>query len=61
MARRILRSLFAAGVIDHPAKQAPIDFAADREVAQRAEEAGAVLLRNQDALLPLSRVASRSR
>lgn len=58
MARRILRSLFAAGVIDHPATQAPIDFAADRKVAQRAEEAGAVLLRNQDALLPLSAAQS---
>ncbi len=54
MVRRILRSLFADGVIDHPAKPAPIDFAADRKVAQRAEEAGAVLLRNEDALLPLS-------
>lgn len=54
MARRILRSLFAAGVIDHPAKRAPIDFAADRKVAQRVEEAGAVLLRNRDSLLPLS-------
>ncbi|WP_426663542.1 beta-glucosidase [Rhodanobacter aciditrophus] len=58
MARRILRSMFAAGVIDHPAKQAPIDFAADRKVAQRAEEAGAVLLRNRDALLPLSAMQS---
>ena len=54
MARRILRSLFADGVIDHPAKQAPIDFAADKKVAQQTEEAGAVLLRNQDALLPLT-------
>ncbi|MEY2152789.1 beta-glucosidase [Rhodanobacter sp. 115] len=54
MAHRILRSLFASGVIDHPAEQAPIDFAADRKVAQHVEEAGAVLLRNQDALLPLS-------
>ena len=58
MARRILRSLFAAGVLDHPATQSPIDFAADRKVAQRAEEAGAVLLRNQDALLPLSAAQS---
>lgn len=58
MARRILRSLFAAGVMDHPATQAPIDFAADRKVAQRAEEDGAVLLRNQDALLPLSAAQS---
>ena len=54
MVRRILRSLFANGVIDHPAQQAPIDFAADKKVAQRTEEAGAVLLRNEDALLPLS-------
>ncbi|MBD8880208.1 glycoside hydrolase family 3 C-terminal domain-containing protein [Rhodanobacter sp. 7MK24] len=58
MARRILRSLFATGAIDHPAKQAAIDFGADRKVAQRAEEAGAVLLRNQDALLPLSAAQS---
>ncbi len=58
MARRILRSLFAAGVIDHPAKPAPIDFAADRKVAQEVEEAGAVLLRNRDSLLPLSAVQS---
>jgi len=54
MARRILRSMFAEGIIDHPAKSAPIDFAADRAVAQKAEEAGAVLLRNQRDLLPLS-------
>ncbi|MEW9623544.1 beta-glucosidase family protein [Rhodanobacter geophilus] len=58
MARRILRSLFAAGVLDHPATQSAIDFAADRRVAQRAEEAGAVLLRNRDALLPLSAAQS---
>ena len=58
MVRRILRSLFANGVIDHPAEQAPIDFAADRKVAQQVEEAGAVLLRNQHALLPLSAAQS---
>ncbi len=54
MVRRILRSMFDAGVIDHLAKPGPIDFAADGAVAQRAEEAGAVLLRNQKNLLPLS-------
>jgi beta-glucosidase len=58
MARRILRSLFAAGVIDHPAQPASIDFDADRKVAQRVEEAGAVLLRNEDSLLPLSSTQS---
>ncbi|TAL87496.1 MAG: beta-glucosidase [Rhodanobacter sp.] len=54
MVYRIARSLFAAGVVDHPARQAPIDFAADARVSQRAAEAGAVLLRNHGALLPLS-------
>jgi beta-glucosidase len=58
MARRILRSLFAAGVVDHPPKREPIDFDADRKVAQRVEEAGAVLLRNRDSLLPLSTAQS---
>ena len=54
MVRRILRSMFAVGVIDHPSKQGPLDYAADGAVAQRAEEAGAVLLRNEHDLLPLS-------
>jgi beta-glucosidase len=54
MAHRILRSLFAAGAIDHPARAVPIDYKASRAVAQHAEEAGAVLLRNEHALLPLS-------
>lgn len=54
MVRRILRSMFVAGVIDHPAHASPIDFNADGDVAQRAEEAGAVLLRNEHDLLPLS-------
>lgn len=54
MVYRIARSLFAAGVVDHPAKKAPIDFAADAKISQHAAEAGAVLLRNEGALLPLS-------
>ncbi|WP_254063249.1 glycoside hydrolase family 3 protein [Rhodanobacter sp. L36] len=54
MAQRILRSVFAAGVIDHPAMVTPIDYETSRAVSQRAEEAGAVLLRNQQSLLPLS-------
>ncbi|HEY0199346.1 MAG TPA: glycoside hydrolase family 3 C-terminal domain-containing protein, partial [Rhodanobacter sp.] len=54
MVRRILRSLFAAGVIDHPARAVPIDYNASRTVSQHAEEAGAVLLRNEHELLPLS-------
>ncbi|KRE97669.1 beta-glucosidase [Frateuria sp. Soil773] len=54
MVHRILRSLFAVGAIDHPAAPAPIDYAADAKVAQRAAEAGAVLLRNEGGLLPLA-------
>jgi len=54
MVRRILRSMFAAGIIDHPAHAAKIDFAADGAVVRKTEESGAVLLRNQHDLLPLS-------
>jgi beta-glucosidase len=50
--------MFAAGLFDHPAAKAPIDVAASMAVARRAEEAGAVLLRNQHDLLPLARPAS---
>lgn len=55
MARRILRSLFAVGVIDRPppTKPEPIDAAAGAAVAQRVAEAGTVLLRNEGGLLPL--------
>ena len=57
---RILRSLFAAGVVDTPpAPGAAIDFEANAQVAQRQAEEGIVLLRNEDALLPLSRTATR--
>jgi beta-glucosidase len=53
MARRVLRSLFAVGAIDHPPQRMPIDFDAGARVAQRAAEQGIVLLRNQNQLLPL--------
>jgi beta-glucosidase len=54
MAGRILRSLFAVGVYDNPVAPGPIDIAAHREVSRRDAEAGAVLLRNVGAVLPLS-------
>jgi len=53
MAHRILRSMFHKGVIDHPVKIVPIDFAANGEISRRAAEAGAVLLRNERSILPL--------
>ncbi|AHX14946.1 beta-glucosidase [Dyella jiangningensis] len=53
MVQRILRSMFAAGVFEHPAKKAPIDSKANLAVARETLEAGAVLLRNDNNLLPL--------
>src|SRR5690606_21527691 len=60
MAARILRSIFAHGLVDHPVVEGqPIDFAANRAVSQRAAEAGMVLLKNEGGLLPLAATASR--
>ena len=54
MVHRILRSFFAVGAFEHPATEAPIDYAADARVSQHAAEQGMVLLRNQQQLLPLA-------
>lgn len=57
---RILRTLFAVGVFDDPPVVKPIDFAADAAVAERVEEAGAVLLKNARNQLPLSAASVHS-
>lgn len=54
MVHRILRSLFAHGLFDHPAARRETDYAKNGEVSLRAAEAGSVLLKN-DGVLPLSR------
>lgn len=54
MARRILRSLFAKGVMDQPVVEGPIDFAAHAAVTQADAEQAAVLLKNEGGILPLS-------
>ena len=59
MARRIVRSLFAKGVIDHPVAIGPIDFAAHAVVTQADAEEAIVLLKNDRALLPLAATARR--
>ena len=41
MAQRILRTMFAKGVIDHPVGIAPIDFAAHAEMSRRGRRAAA--------------------
>lgn len=53
MASRILRSLFAHGVIDNPVRPEPIDFAAGAAVSRADAEQAAVLLRNRNRILPL--------
>jgi beta-glucosidase len=59
MVRRIFRSMFAAGLFDHPPVKSPIDYAADSEVALRVAEQGIVLLKNDQGLLPLAATANR--
>ena len=59
MAGRILRSMFAKGVIDRPVAQGPIDFAAHAAVTRADAEQGAVLLKNENRVLPLGPNAKR--
>ena len=59
--RRILRTMFAHGLIDDPAPGIPqaIDYEAHALVAQRAAEGGIVLLKNSQGVLPLAATARR--
>jgi beta-glucosidase len=50
---RILRSMFATGVIDHPRQRFVVDPAAGLETARKIEEGGIVLLKNKANVLPL--------
>jgi beta-glucosidase len=59
MAHRYLRSLFAAGVVDHPVTPGGLDTAADSLVAGRAAEQAIVLLKNEPGLLPLAGTVKR--
>ncbi|HTB96740.1 MAG TPA: glycoside hydrolase family 3 C-terminal domain-containing protein [Terracidiphilus sp.] len=57
---RILRSMFAAGVIDYPRQRSVIDPFAGFETARKIEEAGIVLLKNEKSVLPLNPTRLRS-
>jgi beta-glucosidase len=58
MVERILWALFAKGAVDNPVKAAPIDYAANARVSQKAAEESLVLLKNDGDLLPLRGVKS---
>ena len=55
MVHRILRSMFAVGVVDDPPVDAVVDPFQGRDDAQHIEEESIVLLRNVGAVLPLQR------
>jgi beta-glucosidase len=54
MVTRILRSMIAHGLFEHPVAEAPIDYAAHAVVTRQDAEEGTVLLKNAGTVLPLS-------
>lgn len=61
MVHRLLRSMFAAGVIDHPPMpRTVVDPFKGRDDAQHIEEESIVVLRNQNNTLPLNANSLRS-
>jgi len=56
MATRVVRAMFAKGVVDNPVAQGgTIDFAKDGAVSRATAEEGIVLLKNDNKVLPLSK------
>jgi beta-glucosidase len=60
MVHRILRSMFAAGVVDDPPIRTVVDPFRGRDDAQHIAEKSIVLLKNSDGILPLKRSPSAS-
>jgi len=60
MVHRILRSMFAVGVIDNPPVEKVVDVFKGLEDAQHIAEEGTVLLKNSGAQLPLNAAAVKS-
>jgi beta-glucosidase len=59
MARRVLRGMFAGGLMDAQRTAGALDVKADNAVAQRQAEAAMVLLKNDGGVLPLTAGARR--
>ena len=55
MVRRVLGSMFAHGLFDLPLKETPINFAAHAKITQQTAEAGMVLLKNANDVLPINK------
>ncbi|WP_254062431.1 glycoside hydrolase family 3 protein [Acidobacterium sp. S8] len=53
-ARRVLRSIFADGLVDNPGEKGVVDVRHGFEVAQHIEEQSIVLLKNDKSILPLN-------
>ncbi|MDR3726928.1 MAG: glycoside hydrolase family 3 C-terminal domain-containing protein [Terracidiphilus sp.] len=58
--RRILRSMFAVGIIDYPRQRFVVDPFAGFETARKIEESSIVLLKNNKAALPLDAAKIRT-
>lgn len=58
MSRRILRSMLAIGLLDHPPQRSPIDYRAHAQQALEAAQRGIVLLKN-DGALPIGQMVRR--
>lgn len=60
MVHRVLRTEFDAGIVDNPPQREALNAMEGFRVAQKIEENGAVLLRNEHRQLPLSAASIRS-
>lgn len=56
-ARRVLYAEFLSGVVDFPIEKSVVDAQTGFDVAQSVEEKSIVLLKNQNAILPLNRAS----
>lgn len=58
--RRVLRSEFADGLVDHPQQKSVVDVEGGFRISRHIEDDAIVLLKNKDGVLPLDRTKIRS-
>ena len=59
MVRRVLRSMFAAGLFDTPSDEGPIDYDAHASEVRKVADQAIVVLRNEHSTLPIARSTKR--